>query len=453
MARPLQPRACVTALLCALAGTLGLPALAQTAAEVQAERLRLLEQRLDASLKLIERLTERISELERAAAQAKPRTDGASPPAEPANAVTALRSDVEQLSTSLSQVVNHTGVALHGFADARAAWSSRNDPQRLRGFSVGTLDLYLTPQFGDRVKSLVEIVFEYNPSGEGEVEAERMQLGYTLNDALTLWGGRFHTPIGLWNTLYHHGANLQTSITRPRFIEFEDRDGLMPTHSVGLWGSGKSAFAGGKLTYDAYLANGPTIRNRTLDFNAFTDDDAGKMVGANIGYQGRGALHGLTLGVHGFGANVAARSSAGTLLARTRLRMLGGYASYEARGWEGLGEWYRFDNRDATSAQTHTSHAGYLQLGRNFGAATPYVRYERAALDGADNYFATQRLGHSYRRATLGTRFDLDARSALKTEFGDTTENAATLIDENGAAVALPRTRYRRLAVEYSISF
>ncbi len=451
MARPLRTRIQLVALLIALAA-LHAPSRAQTAAEAQAARLRILEQRLDASQKLIEKLNERIGELERAV-QGKARAEADAPPAEAGGAVSALRKDVEQLSASLSQVVNHTGVALHGFADARAAWSSSADPRRLRGFSVGTLDLYLTPQFGDRVKSLMEIVFEYNPAGEGEVEAERMQVGYTLNDALTLWGGRFHTPIGLWNTLYHHGANLQTAITRPRFIEFEDRDGIMPTHSIGLWGSGKSALAGGKITYDAYLSNGPTIRHRNLDFNAFTDDDGGKMIGANIGYQARGVLRGLTVGVHGFGANVATRSSSDALLARTRLRMLGGYASYDAQGWESLGELYRFDNRDAASGLRHVSHAGYFQLGRNIGAATPYLRYERAALDGADNYFASQRLGHSYRRASFGARFELDARSALKAEFGDTTENAATLIDDTGAAAPLPRTRYRRLAVEYSVSF
>lgn len=452
MACPLRSRVQLAALLIALAGAMSGPAQAQATTDAQAERLRALEQRLDASLKLIERLNERISELERAV-HARSRPEGGNAPTEAANAVTTLRTEVEQLSTSLSQVVNHTGVPLHGFADARAAWSSRADPHRLRGFSIGTLDLYLTPQFGDRVKSLMEIVFEYNPAGEGEVELERMQVGYTLNDALTLWGGRFHTPIGLWNTLYHHGANLQTAVTRPRFLEFEDRDGLMPTHSVGLWGSGKTALAGGKISYDVYLSNGPTIRKRTLDLNAFTDDDAGKLIGANIGYQARGALRGLTLGVHGFGANVLTRSDNGSQLARTRLRMLGGYASYDAQGWDALGEWYRFDNRDAASGLRHVSHAGYLQLGRNIGIATPYARYERADLDGADSYFATQRFGHSYTRTSVGARFEIDARSALKAEFGDTTEAAATLIDGNGLAATLPRTRYRRFAVEYSLSF
>ena len=398
-------------------------------------------------------MNERISELERAAAQAKAKPDAGAPATEQAKAIETLRAEVDQVSASLSQVVSHTGVPLHGFADARAAWSSRADPQRLRGFSVGTLDLYLTPQFGDHVKSLMEIVFEYNPAGEGEVEAERMQVGYTLNDALTLWGGRFHTPMGLWNTLYHHGANLQPSISRPRFIEFEDRDGLMPTHSIGLWGSGKSAVAGGKITYDAYLSNGPTVRRRGLDLNAFTDDTGGKLIGANLGYQPYGTLRGLTVGAHAFGSNVETRSVSGALIASTRLRMLGGYFAYDASAWEGLGELYRFVNHDAASGRRHVSHAGYVQLGRSFGPATPYLRYERAALDGSDNYFATQRLGHSYTRTSIGARFDLDGRSALKAEFGDTTEAAATLIDDNGAASPLARARYRRFAVEYSIAF
>lgn len=395
------------------------PASPQVGATVSAQELRALEQRLNASQQQIEQ----------------------------------LRESLEQMSSGLSRSVSHTGVPLHGFADAGAGWSSREDPSRLRGFGVGTLDLYLTPQFGNHVKSLMEIAFYYRTDGTGEVEAERMQVGYALDDSLTVWAGRFHTPIGLWNTAYHHGANLQTSIYRPRFIDFEDRDGLLPTHSIGLWGSGKTDIAAGKIAYDIYLSNGPTVRRGTLDYNAFSDDNGGKLLGFNLTWRPHTALRGASLGVHGFGSTVDTRLASGALHSRTRVRMWGGHFGYDAQSWEALAEVYHFANSDAASGASRTSQAGYVQLGHSFGWLTPYLRHERAALDGADNFFATQRVGRSYARSSIGMRYDLDPKAALKVEFGATREKAATLIDDTGAASAVAPARYRRLAVEYSIAF
>lgn len=437
--------------LSGLGAALGAPAFAQS----DAERIRALEQRLDASLKQIEKLTDRIAELERAASPTKAKPEGGAPAAaaEQSKALDTLRQDVDQISEGLSRNVSHTGVPLHGFADANAAWSSAADPRRLRGFGVGSLDLYLTPQFGSRVRSLMEIVFEYGPEGTGEFEAERAQVGYTFNDELTLWAGRFHTPIGLWNTLYHHGANLQTSIYRPRFIEFEDRNGLLPTHSVGLWASGRINLDLGKVNYDAYVSNGPTVRRRVLDFNGFTDDNSGKLFGLNLGLHPNGILRGLTAGVHAFGSTVDTRGAAETILARNRMRMAGGYFGYDANGWEAIGEYYHFSNRDLAAGAHHASNAWFTQLGYSWGSLLPYVRYERASLDPADTLFSTQQVGRSYSRSSVGARYELDSKSALKIEFGDSTEAAATLIDENGAAVAVPRARYRRAAIEYSIAF
>jgi hypothetical protein len=437
-------------LLGGLGASLGSPAFAQS----DADRLRALEQRLDASLQLIEKLNQRIAELERAATPAKAKGEAGTPSdAEQARAIDTLRKDVEQISDGLSRNVGHTGVPLHGFADANAGWSGAGDPRRLRGFGVGSLDLYLTPQFGSRVKSLMEIVFEYGPEGTGEFEAERAQVGYTFSDALTLWAGRFHTPIGLWNTLYHHGANLQTSIYRPRFIEFEDRNGLLPTHSVGLWASGKTTIEVGKVNYDVYVSNGPTVRKRLLDFNGFTDDNSGKLVGLNLGIQPAGVLRGLSVGVHAFGATVDTRTAADTVLSRSRMRMSGGYFGYDAKGFEAIGEYYRFANRELASGARHSSTAWFTQVGYSFGGLLPFARYERVSLDSNDMLFSTQQVGRSYTRSSIGARYELDSKSALKIELGDSTEAAATLIDENGASAPVPRARYRRTAVEYSIAF
>ncbi len=150
------------------------------------------------------------------------------------------------------------GVPLHGFADAgfTAHTKDATDPT---GFNVGSLDFYLTPQFDNNVKGLVEIIFETTPAGEVATDLERMQMGYSFNDNATVWAGRFHTPYGYWNTGFHHGAQIQTAVLRPRFLDFEDKGGILPAHMVGLMANGKFRAGEGKITYDAFAGNWPRI--------------------------------------------------------------------------------------------------------------------------------------------------------------------------------------------------
>jgi hypothetical protein len=55
---------------------------------------------------------------------------------------------------------------------------------------------------------------------------------YDFSDQFKISAGRFHTPIGYWNTAFHHGSWLQTSVARPEMIKFGSR--FIPTHFVGL---------------------------------------------------------------------------------------------------------------------------------------------------------------------------------------------------------------------------
>jgi hypothetical protein len=434
-------------------------------ADEAADRIKLLEQRLETSVKLIEQLSARVNELEKKArtdtsAPAAPSAHAAAsaPPARPVDpkdpSIASLQDEVNQINESLSKRGNDFGLPVHGFADVRAGESSHDDPLRLRGFNAGTLDLYLTPQFGDRVRSLIEIAIEYDrDSKSSNIDMERLQLGYTVSDELTVWMGRFHTPFGLWNTTFHHGANLQTSIYRPQFIEFEDQGGIIPAHSVGFWASGKIDLGAGRMTYDGYVSNGPSIRDRELDFNPYTDDSPGKMVGFNLGIQPAGVLRGLSAGLHGFTSKAASLASSGSVFNQTRLRMGGAYAAYEAFDWEAFAEYYRFLNSDVSTGMRHTSNAGFVHVGRSFGQWTPYARYERAGLDPGDAYFTSQREGRTYTRYVAGSRYALDARSSVKFEWSHTDEAALNQFDDAGGIVFAPRASYRRASVQYSIEF
>ncbi|MFC5496361.1 hypothetical protein ACFPOE_02360 [Caenimonas terrae] len=419
----------LTLQLLTLAVALPLATPASAADELQ--RIEQLERKLAQSLALIEQLSARLNQVEKAAPSAAA--------ADPASVTAAQSERIDRLEQTLVKVSESSaksrdlGVPLHGFADVGYVRSSQALDGRRSGFALGNFDLYITPEIGDRVKSIVELVFEYGPdSANVATDLERLQFGYTFSDAATVWAGRFHTPYGYWNTAFHHGQQIQTAATRPRFIEFEDRGGILPAHAVGLLVSGGVKAGAGRVGYDGYLANGNRVVDGVLDFNAFRDDNGNKMVGGNLRYSFGGRLDGLTLGLHGFTQQVAQYDGQNAVVNNTKVNMTGAYAVYEHADWEVIAEYYRFRNRDLSGGSgTHASWAGFGQLGYTLaGKWTPYARLEKAALDQADNYFASQDSGRSYSRSTLGLRYDLNPSTAIKMELNQTRQqqrDASTL--------------------------
>lgn len=420
------------------------PALADDAA-----RIRELERKLERSMQLIDELSAKVQRLEQGAAvQAQAQSQAAPAAAEQQARVEALERQVDQLGTGLSRRSLEEAAQLRGFADVGFGYSGENNPafgRGRKGFGVGNVDLYLTPQLGERIRTLIELTFEIE-DGRTEADLERVQLGYAFNDAATAWLGRFHTPYGYWNTATHHGAQLQTSILRPRFLDFEEHTGVLPAHTIGAWLAGSAPTAPGRLGYDLYLGNSPRIDVTPADGGKLRlqpegGTDRAPLYGFNAWLEPR-ALEGLRLGVHGLRGTV--EDNAAPASHRTRLGFYGGHAVFADGRWEVMAEYFRFQNRDLWGGTgTHRSWAGYLQAGYRIGLATPYLRLENAQLSQADNYFAVQRYGRSYRRAALGLRYDLDPRSALKAE----------LIGTDQEDVGTANDRYGEARFQYSIRF
>lgn len=403
------------------------------AAQTEGERIAELEKKLEKSMALIEQLSTRLGQVEGSKTSLPAHTATAEKIATQGERIDQLEKTIVQVSEN-SAKRNDLGLPLHGFADVGYAHSSNDPNGRLGGFALGTLDIYLTPEFGDRVKSIIELAFEYNDEGALATDLERMQFGYTFSDSMTLWAGRFHTPYGNWNTAFHHGPQIQTSVIRPRFIDFEDKGGILPAHAVGLLASGSLRAGDGKLLYDAYLANGNSIKDGVLDFNAVKDDNANKLVGGNLRYEFGGALDGLTLGVHALSQQVDRHAVTGdpdpaknVSFTSTKSNVYGAFAVLDRGNWEAIGEYYRFRNEDLSGATgTHSSWAGFAQVGYTLGGVwTPYVRLEKAVLDQTDDYFAGQTTGLTYQRQALGLRYNLNPLSALKVELNQTTEDQA----------------------------
>lgn len=111
---------------------------------------------------------------------------------------------------------------------------------------------------------------ELHASKEGNGEIARLQAGWRFAPQTTLWAGRFHNPQGYWNTQYHHGTYLQTSISRPGIERFDDEGGVLPSHFIGLQLDGtRNIGAEGGLRYEAALGAGGVIDDEGLESPAF----------------------------------------------------------------------------------------------------------------------------------------------------------------------------------------
>src|SRR6266403_510606 len=378
------------------------------AATDDSDRIAALEQKLDQSLQLIRQLSARVQDLEAQAGHGAPPPAAAQTGAAAATApdtaqrLAKVEQTVNQMAASASQHAEE-GLATHGFADVGVGTHNATFP-RYQGADVGELDFFLTPRLGSRTRALFELNFEVGSDGAVGVDLERAQIGYQFADSATVWLGRFHTPYGYYNTAFHHGQQIATSLRRPRFIEFEDHGGIMPAHTVGAWLTGSQRVGDEKVTYDVFIGNSQRI------------------AGGKLGVLLSGALDGLKVGVDAFQTRILDEDTpAPAPPFATRVRSVGAYAAYDTDSWEDIAEFHVFDNDDLTGhTGTHRSEAGFLQMGYRAGRYTPYARYERGAFQQSDNFFSAQDNGSSYYRTALGLRFDVDLVSSLKLELAET---------------------------------
>lgn len=325
-----------------------------------------------------------------------------------------------------------------GFGDVTFTQSTQ-DGNDQGDFALGQLDLYTTQSIDDRSDVFVELVVEANEAGEFVIDLERLQLGYLLTDNIKLRAGRFHNILGFWNTAYHHGAQLYTSVGRPGFLEFEDDGGILPSHTVGLWFSGRHESSPGEFNLNVMLGNGSKVNNGALDPNNIDDDRGNKAVSFRVSAE-PSAVKGLEVGVSGNIGLVSGYNVNGTETMRVRQRILALDVTYFANNIEFLTEFYSIhDKNDLSGDIDYSSTAYYVQAGYQIGNFIPFARYEKVSIDNdGDPYFSALSTVDS-NRTVAGVRYNLSLVNALKAE--------ARKIDVEGV------DEYEEYALQWAVSF
>ncbi len=273
------------------------------------------------------------------------------------------------------------------------------------GFSLGQLVGHLSAGLSERVTVFAEPTLTSRPTGT-IATLERLIVRYDFSDGFKLSAGRYHTPISWWNTQYHHGLWLQTSIDRPRLVRFGTP--LIPVHFMGLLAEGSLPVGRSTLVYEAGVGNG---RQEDLVAPGDAGDDNGHRAFV-AGVRVRpGFLHRVELGVHGF----LDRVDPGT--GPVDERIVGGHVVWLANP-EIVAEYLHFIHDPRTAgAQTVGSDGYYAQVAWRLPGARalqPYARYEATDIGAGDPLFTG--LGLDYDGVIGGLRWDFAEFAALKGE-------------------------------------
>lgn len=309
------------------------------------------------------------------------------------------------------------------FGDVSYTDTSGGADRENGAFVLGQFDIYATAQLTDNTRAFVEYVIEHD--GEGWVlDLERLYIKRQINDSLNVAMGRFHTPLGMWNSTFHHGSLLFDTASRPEFLDFEDGEGaVLPTHVVGLMFDGGLVTKGGEIGYEAFIANGPSIDTsiavpgeREIEMNNVGDPNQNKTVGARIVYSFDNVP--LNLGVFLMKHKVADTNPASlgeTLVDQT---ITGLEFNYQRDAFGANGEYYRLSNKDETgSYQDSTGTGYYAQFGYQLSDPLKAVyRYESTDFDTNDPYAnLLGKVGTDHHVA--GLRYELDPTNVLKLEL------------------------------------
>jgi hypothetical protein len=268
-----------------------------------------------------------------------------------------------------------------------------------------------------QLRALVEFNLEYEYSRTDiarEKEFERAQLGWQFDPGNTLWIGRYHTPLGYWNTAHHHGAHLQTSISRPRIHEFEDEGGILPVHFFGLLLQGIQSNHEGALSYDVGAASGPTLSDGALEpVEVLAPQRWGKP-----SFVGRLSWRPDAVG----------ESEVGAFAAHTRIPVLdpiadevgqtiaGAFANFDLGRWRVVGE--LFWVRDSFRSTGNASRFVVGMIEAEYRASDMWVLFARheALGAGARDAYLDRFPDYPKARTVGGVRFDITHHQALTFE-------------------------------------
>lgn len=361
--------------------------------QTQAEMIQALISRID-------QLEKRIAELEATKAQA--------PPAP-------MPTMDSMMAAPSGTVENRPSMHIAGFSDVN--FGATDQPGTRSGFTEGQFILHLNSNLSPKVSFMGEVSFTARPdAGTGSppatgfnAEIERSIVRFEHNDYLKLSFGRYHTPVNYWNTTFHHGQWLQTTVSRPEMTQFGGR--FIPVHFVGGLVEGVTAAGGLNFNYNVGVGNG---RGSIISRGGDAGDNNNARAWLVNTFVRPDRLYGLQIGGSVYRDTVTSGgrdykewiTSTHVVWNRETPELLAEFANV------------RHENLTVPTAPISNSQAYYVQAAYRLPYADrkwkPYYRYEYIHVPLSDTMLQPiQNLSGS----TAGIRYDIASFAAMKFEY------------------------------------
>ncbi|MBU6436199.1 MAG: hypothetical protein KGQ77_01625 [Betaproteobacteria bacterium] len=300
----------------------------------------------------------------------------------------------------------------HILPAVNGTYENRDDGVPSRREVPVIVDLFFSRDL-DRLRVLAELQVDNHTA-----ELERGQIGYRFTPKTSLWVGRFHNPLGFWNTEHHHGHYFETSIGRPRIVEFEDEGGVLPIHLAGFLLETGVGVGDGALQLDAALGSGPKYDGDNL---APVDLLRGAALNKRAATLRLAWQPDLTRETH-YGV-FAARTDipvTGPLPAVVTQTVRGAYANLDTRSFNLLCEIFHLAHTQSSGPPLAwpSYWAGHVQAEYKLvpGVWTPYARVEMMSHRVTGDY--AQRFPLlTKNRQIAGVRWDFRSNQALKLQL------------------------------------
>ena len=280
---------------------------------------------------------------------------------------------------------------------------------RQEGFRMGQMVGHVIADLDDRFTFFGEVSLTGKDNGYS-IEVERAIVRFDFADEFKISGGRFHTPIGYWNTAFHHGSWLQTSVARPEMIKFGSR--FLPTHFVGLVAEGRLPTSSLGLGYRVGIGNGRAA-------NIARAGDAGDINDVPaflVRVQSRPiSIIGLEVGATFHSDRMLAPD-----LSEANERIYAFHAVLDRDAPEILAEYAHVTHDPLTGPGDLPGSDGYYvqfgyRLGGAFSSVKPYARIEQVIVEAGEDVFAP--LALNYDGVVAGVRYDPGVFLALRLEY------------------------------------
>src|SRR6267143_4692535 len=315
--------------------------------------------------------------------------------------------------------------ALHfrGFGDVD--FSAMDEKGAKSGFNLGQFILHLSSPLSQKVAVFAETSFTAQAGPQAtayNLDVERLIIRYDYNDFFKLSFGRYHTPINYWNTAFHHGAWLQTTIARPEMIRFGGR--FQPVHFLGMLAEGNIPSGPIGLGYNAGLGNGRSGNIARPGDSGDVNNNRAWVVSV---FSRPAALNGRQVGGAAYGDLI---STVPELSGNPQFRELitSAHIVWTKESPEFLAEFAHVRHRNAFTQAEFNSDAAYMQVAYRLpGEASkwkPYYRFEWSNINPSDPLFSVGSqpapLVNDLTGSTVGVRYDITSLAAFKGEYRHT---------------------------------